>query len=158
MEAAADNTLATKHAVKSEKRRATLFKKGQAANPKGRTPGVPNRMTRQLKEAILDAAASVGMDGKGKEGLEGFLIAQARKADNRGFMMLLGKVLPMTVAFDKNRPLQVQTTIELVKPEGDDAPRDVTPRRVLASVIDHDAIPPAPAMPVRVKPPRRSGT
>jgi hypothetical protein len=138
--------------------RGTPFKPGQVANPLGRKPGTKNKFSRQLKEAILDAAASVGMDGKGKEGLEGFLIAQARKADNRGFMMLLGKVLPMTVAFDKNRPLQVQTTIELVRPEGDDAPRDVTPRRVLAPVIDHDAVPPAPAMPVRVKPPRRSGT
>ena len=126
-------------------------------NPHGRPPG-PNKITRVLKDAILHAAAVVGEDGKGRNGLEGFLVAQAKKADNRGFMALLGKVLPLTVAFDKNRPLEVRTTIELVKPEGADAPRDITPRRA-APVIENDerAVPPAPPAPVRVKPPARSG-
>lgn len=133
------------------------FQPGQVANPRGRGNS-PNKVSRQLKEAILDAANKVGEDGKGKNGLEGFLIAQARKADNRGFMSLLGKVLPLTVAFDKNRPLEVRTTIELVKPEGADEPRDVTPPRRVVATIDHAKVhPPAPAAPVRVKPPTRSG-
>lgn len=127
-------------------------------NIHGRPPG-PNKITRVLKDAILYAAAAVGEDGEGKNGLEGFLIREASKRDNRGFLMLLGKVLPMTVAFDKNRPLQVMTRVELVRPTGEATePRDVTPpRQVTARVIENEPLPPAPAAPVRVKAPGRSG-
>ena len=138
-----------------KKPRGKPFVKGVAANPNGNTG--PNRFTKQLKEAILEAAETVGQDGKGKDGLVGFLIAQARKADNRGYMMLLGKVLPMTVAFDKNRPLEVVSRIELVRPEGPppEAAIDVTPR---PRVIDAEpALPPAPPAPVKVRAPGRSG-
>lgn len=131
------------------------FVRGQVANPNGNSG--PNKFTKQLKEAILDAASKVGEDGRGKNGLEGFLVREARKADNRGFIMLLGKVLPMTVAFDKNKPLMVQTRIELVRPEGGaEAPRDVTPRQPRVLTIDGSVkpVPPAPAAPVKVRAPR----
>lgn len=122
----------------------------------GRKPGQQTKITRTLKEAILLAAEVTGSDKKGKDGLVGFLVAQAQRADNRGFMMLLGKVLPMTVAFDKNRPLQVETRIELVRPTGESAapPIDVTPRRTVT--IENVVEPaPAPRAPVTVRPPRR---
>lgn len=57
----------------------------------GRTAGTPNKLTKALKEAILEAA-----DGSHKDGTVGYLKVQAR--DNpAAFMTLLGKVLPMTV-------------------------------------------------------------
>lgn len=60
---------------------------------KGRKPGVPNKTTGLLKDAILKAADRAG----GKKGLVGYLEMQAEK--NPGpFMALLGKVLPMQIA------------------------------------------------------------
>jgi hypothetical protein len=59
----------------------------------GRKPGVPNRTTALLKDAILKAAEQAG----GDNGLVGYLENQATL--NPGpFMSLLGKVLPMQVA------------------------------------------------------------
>lgn len=62
----------------------------------GRKEGVPNKITTTLKEAILTAAEKCGRDGKGKDGLEGYLVDLA-KNNKKTFGMLLGKVLPMQV-------------------------------------------------------------
>lgn len=60
---------------------------------KGRRKGVPNKTTRLLKEAILQAAEEAG----GREGMIGYLRRQA--IENPGpFLALLGKVLPHTIA------------------------------------------------------------
>lgn len=60
---------------------------------KGRKKGVPNKTTRLLKEAILQAAEEAG----GSEGMVGYLRRQA--IENPGpFLALLGKVLPHTIA------------------------------------------------------------
>lgn len=56
----------------------------------GRKKGTPNKTTALLKDAILQAAEDAG----GKEGLVGYLTAQAK--ENPGpFLSLLGKVLPV---------------------------------------------------------------
>lgn len=55
----------------------------------GRPKGVPNKSTALLKDAILQAATNAG----GREGLIGYLEAQA-VANPGPFMTLLGKVLP----------------------------------------------------------------
>ena len=82
---------------------------------KGRKAGVPNKITRTLKEAILYAAEMAGEDGKGKDGLEGFLARQAQ-ANPKSFMSLLGRVLPMTVANADDEPFQHHVIVELVRP------------------------------------------
>jgi threonine aldolase len=43
------------------------------AKTAGRARGTPNRTTVLLKQAIIDAAEQVGLDGRGKEGLVGYL-------------------------------------------------------------------------------------
>ncbi len=58
----------------------------------GRQKGTPNKLTAQLKDAILQAAEMAGDGG----GMAGYLEKQAR--ENPGpFLSLLGKVLPLDV-------------------------------------------------------------
>lgn len=66
---------------------------------KGRKPGVPNKTTALLKDAILLAAKKAG--GDGDNGLVEYLQAQAT-ANPGPFMSLLGKVLPMQITTDPN--------------------------------------------------------
>lgn len=101
-------------AVASEAVKETL-KIGEGKPGPGRPKGVPNKSTQLLKDAILLAAQRAG--GDGEEGIASYLQVQAR--ENPGpFMALLGKVLPMTVAGDKDNPLSLVTRIELVAPRG----------------------------------------
>lgn len=68
----------------------------------GRVKGTPNKVTRELKDMILGALTNKG----GVEYLE-------RQADNNpvAFLGLIGRVLPLTVAGDKDNPLQTKITI-----------------------------------------------
>jgi hypothetical protein len=86
----------------------------QPANRGGRKRGTPNKTTTQLKEAILAAAEQAGGDG----GLVKYLHDQARMNPGH-FMTLLGKVLPMQVAGDKDNPLQARVSVawESVSPK-----------------------------------------
>src|SRR5262245_43331181 len=68
----------------------------------GRQKGTPNKLTVALKDAILQAANEAG----GKEGLVGYLTTQAVSQPS-SFLALLGRVLPLTVAGDKNSPLNM---------------------------------------------------
>lgn len=79
----------------------------------GRKKGVPNKTTGVLKDAIVLAAELTGSDGKGKEGLTGYL-KHVAATDVKAFAGLLGRVLPLTVAGDPANPLGVvfQTVYE----------------------------------------------
>ena len=91
-------------------------KKLPPAAGRGRKHGELNKTTKTLKEAILLAAEQSGMDGKGKEGLVGYLRRVADE-DVKAFSGLLGKVLPLQVVGDPNAPVSVVTRIELVAPK-----------------------------------------
>jgi hypothetical protein len=82
------------------------FKKGDKKTA-GRKKGTPNKRTKALKDAILDAAEGAGNALPGKEtGLTKYLKAQA--TSNPGpFLSLLGKVLPMQLQGDPDHPLTV---------------------------------------------------
>lgn len=84
----------------------TQFKKGKEKGP-GRPKGMPNKSTAQLKEMILGALeASGGVD---------YLTERANDPKTAAaFLSLIGKVLPMTIAGDKDNPLQQVTRIEIV--------------------------------------------
>lgn len=57
---------------------------------KGRPKGSPNKITADLKRAILEAAEAAGGEG----GTAGYLARQAEE-NPASFMTLLGKVLPL---------------------------------------------------------------
>ena len=59
---------------------------------KGRPKGSPNKVTADVRRAIIDAANAAGGEG----GMAGYLALQA-KENPAAFMTLLGKVLPMQV-------------------------------------------------------------
>lgn len=88
---------------KTRKKAATLFKKGTPKPPNaGRKKGQPNRTTTLLKDAILIAATMLGRDGKGRDGLVGYLMQLATK-EKAVYARLLEKVLPLQVRVDDER-------------------------------------------------------
>lgn len=85
--------------LKKRKAPRTAFKKGQPrpANA-GRKKGTPNKFTRDIKEALLNAFNSVGG--------ETYLTARARR-DPRSFLGLLGKLLPTQVTGKDGGPIDL---------------------------------------------------
>jgi hypothetical protein len=82
----------------------------------GRAKGTPNKLTRTLKEAILDAAENAG----GERGTVGYLTVQA-EANPTAFMTLLGKVLPLQVGgVDDEQGNPTELVIRLVDGRSND--------------------------------------
>jgi len=73
----------------------------------GRPPGVPNKVTTQLKEAILQALNEADAGGAVE-----YLKQQAVKNPN-AFLALVGRVLPLQVSGDPDQPL-IPSAIQFV--------------------------------------------
>lgn len=69
---------------------------------KGRRKGSQNKTTAALKDAILNAFNAAGG--------EKYLLTLAQ-TDPKTFAMLLGRVLPLTVAGDKDNPVQLNVGV-----------------------------------------------
>jgi hypothetical protein len=82
------------------------FTKGTPKPPDaGRKKGTHNRTTTLLKEAILEAATLLGDNGKGRDGLVGYLKMLATR-ERAVYARLLEKVLPLQVHVeDKTTPI-----------------------------------------------------
>lgn len=94
----------------------TIDGKAPQKRPKtgGRQKGTPNKLTAPLKEAILLAA-----EGAHKDGMVGYLQQQA-KNNPSAFMVLLGKVLPTTLANDPTNPMPApQFIVQPVAPKSE---------------------------------------
>src|SRR5262249_32406435 len=105
------------------------FQKGQAPGP-GRPPGVQNKTTVALKEAILAACEAAG----GEEGSVGYLRRLAIE-NSSAFAGLLGKVLPTTLAAsESDGGAGVQLTFQrvIVWPDGHREIEGVTPKQLSA--------------------------
>ena len=70
----------------------------------GRAKGQTNKLTADVKSMVLAALDKAG-------GVE-YLLTQSRDNPN-AFMTLVGKVLPLTVAGDKDNPLETVTRFKL---------------------------------------------
>jgi nitrogen regulatory protein PII len=64
---------------------------------KGRKKGQVNHLTRELKEAIVTAAALHGSDGNGKDELIGYLYRLSANKDPYLFVGLLKAIIPLQV-------------------------------------------------------------
>jgi len=73
----------------------------------GRQKGTPNKITKDIKEAILAAFGEVG----GSD----YLVEQAR-ANPQAFMGLLAKVLPTQISGDAKNPLVTEIRRVVVDP------------------------------------------
>lgn len=63
----------------------------------GRPAGGENVITKDLKRGIIDAAAELGSDGNGTDGLKGWLRTCAAKHP-KAYLSLLSKLVPMQIA------------------------------------------------------------
>ena len=77
------------------------FKKGVPRHPlAGRKKGTPNKVTKLLKDQILDALEEAGGEGGGQK----WLVDLARNRPE-SFASLLGKVLPTQITGDGGGPV-----------------------------------------------------
>lgn len=85
--------------------------------PGGSRKGRPNKTTAILKDAILLAAEQTGQDGKGKDGLTGYL-RRVAQSDVKAFASLLGRVLPLQVTGANGGPMVFERIVrEVVDPK-----------------------------------------
>src|SRR4029077_8975075 len=108
----------------------TPFQPGVSGNPAGKKKGTLNRVTKDLKAAILGALEAAG----GKEGSVGYLRRLAIE-NSSAFASLLGKVLPTTLAAsDSDGGLGVKMVFErhIVWPDGRREIEGATPKQLPA--------------------------
>jgi hypothetical protein len=104
----------------------TPFQPGVSGNPAGKPKGTLNRVTKDLKAAILGALEAAG----GKEGSVGYLRRLAIE-NSSAFASLLGKVLPTTLAADESSggvPVKMVFERHIVFPDGRREIQGVTPK------------------------------
>jgi hypothetical protein len=105
------NPLARNSRAPREKTKGSFTKEN---HPKGgRTPGSKNFITREVKEGIIAACNKIGSDGKGRDGLEGYL-----EFLGRNFPPVMGgllrTIMPTQVTVERReRPEPYQTYAQM---------------------------------------------
>jgi hypothetical protein len=122
MDNEAPEQLADKQSAKISKRGGKRANSGGRRPSAGRKKGVPNKLTADLKAAILAAFDEVGGAA---------YLRSVATTDPRTFCMLLGKVLPNQVAGDSDQPVRVQ--FSWLAPAQDRSRRHCQGRRSLRS-------------------------
>ena len=80
----------------------------------GRPRGARNVVTREIKQALIDAAEMIGRDGHGDLGLVGYLIRLERRAPQT-FGALIGRLMPTQVTGPDGGPVRVSVREELTQ-------------------------------------------
>jgi hypothetical protein len=108
----------------------TPFQPGVSGNPAGKKKGTPNKLTRDLKQAILGALEAAG----GKGGSIGYLRLLAIN-NSSAFASLLGKCLPHTLSADESNGgvgVELRFVREIVWPDGRREVEGTTPKQLPA--------------------------
>jgi hypothetical protein len=99
------------HDTQGEVTREPGFQKGHA-KVGGRKKGGQNKITRDVKEAILAAGEKHGSDGKGKDGLVGAFLHVIRKKPE-AWCSVAGKCMPSQHTIRKETDLLYETIEEI---------------------------------------------
>ncbi|MBT1511783.1 hypothetical protein KIP88_14825 [Bradyrhizobium sp. SRL28] len=102
------------------------LKRKRMANlrPRPRVKGQANRITRDLRQAIIAAAEAYGSDGYGSGGVVGYCYFLAARHP-RAFTGLLGKMLPLQVSGSVQSVVEQVTIVSV--PAGNFLSKDVPP-------------------------------
>jgi hypothetical protein len=113
----------------------------------GRKKGTPNRVNKDLLQAIVQAAEQVGSDGKGKGGVAGYM---HRLADEK-----TGHFIPLLrQAVQKQAPAAKQPATAVVYRSEDEFRRALVERGVHSTLLPAPARDPLERPPTDLKPPQ----
>jgi hypothetical protein len=91
-------------------------KENQPKRGRGRPRGAQNYFTRDVKEALIDALNEFGRDGKGKDGLKGFLMRMCELKPEL-IMATVRWITPMHVKVERADPPKRYKTLDEVQAE-----------------------------------------
>ena len=89
------------------------FTKDYQPKGRGRRKGVPNIITREVKEAVIAAVNRHGSDGQGTDGMEGYMMFLAREYPTTMGMLLLAVMRTQVTVERIERPAPYQSYEEM---------------------------------------------
>ncbi|MGQ2185273.1 hypothetical protein ACT4MK_18240 [Bradyrhizobium barranii] len=117
----------------------------------GRPKGAQSKIVRDLKEGLIESAIQHGRDGKGRDGLVGFLVHLAVNHP-RTHGSLLAKLLPLQVSSDSPAAMAIGSVVINSIPSGHYLSHEDAARMAQPGIVEHIEL--APLKRVEPEPPK----